>query len=57
MFGVAFDLHRCSDMEGMRCRKNVAFSSVGDMELQGSQSDMFLEAFVFGRFCCVTKCK
>ena len=57
MFGVCFDLHRRSDMKGMRCRKNVAFSSVGDMELQGSQSDMFLEAFVFGRFCCVTKCK
>ena len=47
MFGVAFDLHRCSDTEGMRCRKNIAFSSVGDRELQGSWSDTVLKVFGF----------
>ena len=56
MFGVGFDLCRCFDMEGMRCRKNVVFSSVGDRELQGSWSDTFFEVFGLGRFCCVMKC-
>ena len=48
MFEVAFDLYRCFDTEGMRCVKNVAFSSVGDGQLQGSWSDTFSKVFGFG---------